>query len=358
MISPRHRGPDPGRLGSSPRRPSPSGSPQGPGSRRGRTCSTRTCPTTASITARSSHRSPTTWPMPEGACARGRWSTTSPSGGAVSRYNSFDRWAQEYDAEIAGRRPVRIGGGDSRRPDPTYDRSYVPNREADRRFQTLEDERTREYYDQEDERERIATQAATRLQCRGDADDLTRPARPPISGSSPGSPPTRRPPARCSPRSTRPRASSVARAASVGPRLDPEAPPSGATTDAPRPPPVVRRPPRPRPPRRPERAPRLRLRRRRGPGRVPPRPSRLPVRAPGPRTPSTRRDRPAAPPRPRGRPTAPDQPAADGLRASRPPLNRLLPARLAPPPGLAPLVAPEPIPDDEPATPRGSSAPR
>ena len=109
--------------------------------------------------------------------ARGAMEYNSPSGGPVSRYNSFDRWAQEYDAEIAGRRfPVPAAEATRARPDPTTDRSYV--READRRFQTLEDERTREYYD-------IETQRSTSTMPRR-CGRPTRPARPPISRSSPG----------------------------------------------------------------------------------------------------------------------------------------------------------------------------
>lgn len=101
-----------------------------------------------------------------GAAREAREYEAEARGSGISRYNSFDRWAAEYDREVSG----GVGGGrggdarglsyDPRRPDLSRDpnRAYVPNREADRKFQIAEDRRTRDFYDKEEERERIATQ--------------------------------------------------------------------------------------------------------------------------------------------------------------------------------------------------------
>ncbi len=79
---------------------------------------------------------------------------STPAGGGLSRYNTFDRWLQDYESDsVRGRRSGAGGSSDRDRNDPNR---YIPNREADRGFYEREERRDGQLLDAETTRARIA----------------------------------------------------------------------------------------------------------------------------------------------------------------------------------------------------------
>jgi hypothetical protein len=74
-----------------------------------------------------------------------------PGGGGISRFNSFDRWLDNYESDMA--RGRRTGSGSVDRNDPNR---YIPNREADRGFYEREGQRDNRLFEAETTRARIA----------------------------------------------------------------------------------------------------------------------------------------------------------------------------------------------------------
>ncbi len=77
-----------------------------------------------------------------------------PPGGGLSRYNTFDRWLNDYESDVTRGRRTGSGGSTARdRDDPTR---YIPNREADRGFFERGERRDSVFATEEANRARIA----------------------------------------------------------------------------------------------------------------------------------------------------------------------------------------------------------
>ncbi len=240
-----------------------------------------------------------------------------------SRFNSFDRWAAEYDADVSGRRSGGTRGTSSGRLDLSRDRAYAPVREAERKFQK-----------HEEERDRIAIQRDNYFAAASRTKDPARKAAYLRVVARLADPKTAATTLREIDDAMDER-QSAAEARAEGRSTAPSA-------RAPRPPASIAAPPA-------------------GTGNGAARPAVTPSPAAGTTAPAARAATPVAVPSPAPAAGAPSRRSAPDsiLPDRRPPMDSEIRSRAPsiehappPPPGIGPLVAPDPLPDDPPAAPR------